>query len=88
MHAGTHGSDSHVAAMPSAHSTRVRYWLDVLRSGCFDGREDRLVVVAQLLVGNGFSHLAQLREAEHPREWVGAEDLEERELNFSEPCGA
>ena len=68
--------------MTSTHSTRVGYWLDVLRSCSFAGRDDRLAVVAKLLVDNDFSSLEQLREAEHPQEWVGAEVLEIGELDF------
>ncbi len=58
------------------------FWCHVLvENGCTGGavREERL---ANFLVQNHFTKLAQLSFADHPSEWLGAESLTPDELEL------
>ena len=54
----------------------ANYWFSQLVAvGCVDAECERLETMCDFLVVNEFTHVDQLREADHPREWPGAERL-------------
>jgi hypothetical protein len=50
-------------------------WRSVLFENGFDGSAERAESLAKFLVRNEFTRPAQLKLADHPSEWLGAEDV-------------
>ncbi len=83
--ASSQGSSRHVSlvlrAVNMTHVERVaEFWCNVLVERGFRGSAARRDTIVAFLVENRFTKLTHLREADHPREWKGAEALEPGEL--------
>ena len=49
----------------------MEYWQNELVQFAFTGNQARCEIVCQFFVGNKFSNISQLRDAEHPTMWSG-----------------
>ncbi len=57
-------------------------WRGILLRHGFAGMSVRLDALAAFIVANGFATAAQMDGADHPKDWPGASDMSDAELDF------
>jgi hypothetical protein len=61
-------------------------WIAELRKAGFPGTDERVAVIAGVLVSNWFSSFRRMRFAGDPLAWLGADALSASEIQFLTSC--